>query len=134
MLIGFVQGYEELKWGISKLNPLCNGPLRAVACKMCLFSFNFVKPCMLYGMIGVPCLYNFALRKFDFRGLWSVTPKNRGWSNITQRQIGSLAVGTYHERGSAPRMLYATTVFCLLLAIYHIILILFPMFCTFFFI
>ena len=27
MLIGFVQGYEELKWGISKLNPLCNGPL-----------------------------------------------------------------------------------------------------------
>ena len=30
MLIGFVQGYEELKWGISKLNPLCNGPLRAI--------------------------------------------------------------------------------------------------------
>ena len=29
MLIGFVQGYEELKWGISKLNPLCNGPLLA---------------------------------------------------------------------------------------------------------
>ena len=28
MLIGFVQGYEELKWGISKPNPLCNGPLR----------------------------------------------------------------------------------------------------------
>ena len=26
MLIGFVQGYEELKWGISKINPLCNGP------------------------------------------------------------------------------------------------------------
>ena len=26
MLIGFMQGYEELKWGISKLNPLCNGP------------------------------------------------------------------------------------------------------------
>ena len=26
MVIGFVQGYEELKWGISKLNPLCNGP------------------------------------------------------------------------------------------------------------
>ena len=25
MVIGFVQGYEELKWGISKLNPLCNG-------------------------------------------------------------------------------------------------------------
>ena len=27
MLIGFVQWYEELKWGTSKLNPLCNGPL-----------------------------------------------------------------------------------------------------------
>ena len=27
MLIGFVQGHEELKWGIRKLNPLCNGPL-----------------------------------------------------------------------------------------------------------
>ena len=27
MLIGFVQGYEELKWGTSKLNPLYNGPL-----------------------------------------------------------------------------------------------------------
>ena len=26
MLIGFVQGYEELKWGMNKLNPLCNGP------------------------------------------------------------------------------------------------------------
>ena len=30
MLIGFVQGYEELKWGISKLNPLCNGPLKLI--------------------------------------------------------------------------------------------------------
>ena len=29
MLIGFVQGYEELKWGTSKLNPLCNGPIGA---------------------------------------------------------------------------------------------------------
>ena len=27
MVIGFVQVYEELRWGISKLNPLCNGPL-----------------------------------------------------------------------------------------------------------
>ena len=24
--IDFVQGYGELKWGISKLNPVCNGP------------------------------------------------------------------------------------------------------------
>ena len=30
MLIVFVQGYEELKWGISKLNPLCNGPDKAL--------------------------------------------------------------------------------------------------------
>ena len=30
MLIGFVQGYEELKWGIRKLNPLCNGPIETI--------------------------------------------------------------------------------------------------------
>ena len=36
MLIGVVQGYEELKWGISKLNPLCNGPLVVVGC-FCVF-------------------------------------------------------------------------------------------------
>ena len=30
MLIGFVQGYEELKWRISKLNPLCNGPMALI--------------------------------------------------------------------------------------------------------
>ena len=34
MLIGFVQGYEELKWGISKLNPLCNGPQTRVTIDM----------------------------------------------------------------------------------------------------
>ena len=35
MLIGFVQGYEELKWGISKLNPLCNGPLMSLKVFQC---------------------------------------------------------------------------------------------------
>ena len=63
---------------------------------------------MLYGIIGVPFVYNFALRKFDFRGRWSATPKNRGRSKKTQGWIGlksgggSLAVGTYLQRGSAP--------------------------------
>ena len=33
---------------------------------------------MLYGMIGVPFIYNSALRKFDFRGQWSVSPNSRG--------------------------------------------------------
>ena len=35
MLIGFVQGYEELKWGISKLNPSCNGPSMSIATLKC---------------------------------------------------------------------------------------------------
>ena len=33
---------------------------------------------MLYGMIGVPFVNNSALRKFDFRGRWSVSHKKRG--------------------------------------------------------
>ena len=37
MLIGFVQGYEELKWGISKLNPLYNGPLSHITCSIVLY-------------------------------------------------------------------------------------------------
>ena len=63
---------------------------------------------MLYGMIEVPFVCNFALRKIDFRGRWSVTPKNRGRSKKIQGQIGlksgggSLAVCTYLQRGSAP--------------------------------
>ena len=35
---------------------------------------------MLYGQKGVTIVYNFTLRKFDFRGQWSATPQNRGWS------------------------------------------------------
>ena len=34
-------------------------------------------------MIGVPFVYNSALRKFDFRGRWSVSPKNKGRSKKT---------------------------------------------------
>ena len=46
MLIGFVQGYEELKWGISQLNPLCNGPFRLIKTVQSLYmtwSSVFVK-------------------------------------------------------------------------------------------
>ena len=52
MLIGFVQGYEELKWGISKLNPLCNGPqgtlFHGVSCKT-LFEIKIVTDLMQCG-------------------------------------------------------------------------------------
>ena len=50
----------------------------------------------------------FVLRMFDFGGPWSVTLKNRGWSKKTEWQTilkskgGSLAAGTYLQRGSAP--------------------------------
>ena len=63
---------------------------------------------MLYGKIGVTILYNFALRKFYFRGQRSATPKNRGRSKKTQERTalknwgGSLAVGSYLQRGSDP--------------------------------
>ena len=63
---------------------------------------------MVYEINGVPFVYNFALRKFVFRGRWSVTPKNKGPSKKTQGRTGlksgggSLAVGTYLQRGSAP--------------------------------
>ena len=54
---------------------------------------------MLCATNGVTFVYNFALRKFDFRGQWSATPKNRGRSKTTQgpraleNGSGSLAVG-----------------------------------------
>ena len=41
---------------------------------------------MLYGMIGVPFVYNSALRQLDFTGRWSVSPKNRGRSRKTHDQ------------------------------------------------
>ena len=36
--------------------------------------------------IGVTFVCNFALRRCDFRGWWSATPKNRGRSKKTQEQ------------------------------------------------
>ena len=56
---------------------------------------------MFQGEIGVTFIYNFVLRKFDFRGQWSATPKNRGQSKQTLGQTalksggGSLAVVSY---------------------------------------
>ena len=63
---------------------------------------------MLCGKNWFPFAYNFALRKFNFRGQWSATYKNRGRSKKTQgrtdlkRRGGSLPVGTYLQGGSAP--------------------------------
>ena len=50
---------------------------------------------MLYGMIGIPFVYNSALRKFDFRSRWSVSPKNRGWSKKTEGQTAFMGY-VYH--------------------------------------
>ena len=44
MLIGFVQGYEELKWGISKLNPLCNGPIKMLLCGASVLNYSRHEP------------------------------------------------------------------------------------------
>ena len=44
---------------------------------------------MLYGMIGVTFVYNFALRKFDFR--WT-SKKTQGWTAL-KNGGSSLAVG-----------------------------------------
>ena len=60
-------------------------------------------------------MYNFALKKFDFRGRWFQTPKNRGWSKKTQGRTalnngggslpGSLAVGSFLQ-------VFVFTLFC----------------------
>ena len=48
------------------------------------------------------------MRNYDFRGRCSATPENRGLSKKTQRWTalkiggGSLPVGSYLQRGSAP--------------------------------
>ena len=86
--------------------------------KICLFSIYFVKYLisipgypsheMLYGRIRVTIVYSFELKKFDFRGWWSATPKYRGWSKKSygpttlKNRGGSLAVGSYFQRGSTP--------------------------------
>ena len=50
--------------------------------------------------------------KYDFRGRWSATPTNRGQSIKTQGRTalksggGSLAMGAYIQRGSAPLPLW----------------------------
>ena len=44
---------------------------------------------MLYEMIGFPFLYNFALRKFDFKGQGSVTPKNGGGGGAVKENSGA---------------------------------------------
>ena len=62
-------------------------------------------PC---GGIGVTSVYNVGLRKYNFRGQWSAPLRNRWWSKKTERLtvlksgVGSLAVGSYFQRGSAP--------------------------------
>ena len=66
MLIGFVQGYAELKWGISKLNPLCNGPLRNVNTDLCdpIFSSENINQNPIFSLIFFnqdPQLSNFAI-------------------------------------------------------------------------
>ena len=63
-------------------------------------------PC---GKIRVTFVHNFTLKKFDFRGWWLATAKHRRWSMKTQGQRalknggGSLAIGSYLQRGSAPQ-------------------------------
>ena len=80
--------------------------IRVVACKMCLFLLYFVKYMMFIALHALwnDWIDNSALRKFDFRGRWSVSPKNRGRSKKTQGWTGlksggsSLAVSTYLQR------------------------------------
>ena len=80
---------------MSVFNLLCEKP-----------DIHYIK--MLYGKIGVTILYNFALRKFDFRGRQSATPNNREWSEKTQERTAlknggdSLAVSSYLQKSSAP--------------------------------
>ena len=57
---------------------------------------------MLYGMIGVPFSYNSALRKFDFRGRWSATPKNQGRSKKTGTVVWQHSVATFKEAVPPP--------------------------------
>ena len=80
---------------------------------MCLFSLYFV----IYMVFIVwkalknildSFVANFVLRMSDFGGRWPVNLKNRGRSKKTEGRTrpksrgGSLAVGTYLQRGSAP--------------------------------
>ena len=63
---------------------------------------------MLSGRIGVTFVYAFTVRKYYFRGQWSATPKNGGWSKRTLgwtvlKSGGStLEVGTYLQEAVPP--------------------------------
>ena len=63
---------------------------------------------MLIGRIKVTFVHNFVLRNYDLKWQWSATQKNRGRSKKIQGQTalkngsGSLAVGSYLQRGSTP--------------------------------
>ena len=88
--IGAVNSFEGKKRGRSTSNYAL---IRVVACKMCLFSCYFVKYMIfitLHALLNYwsPFCIQFCivLRKFDFRGLWSVSPKNRGQSRKTHDQ------------------------------------------------
>ena len=78
--------------------------ISVVTCKMCLFSLYFVISMV---RIWISFVGHFVLRMSDFGGRWSVNLKNRGWSKKTEGRTrpkskgGSLAVGTYLQRGSA---------------------------------
>ena len=62
----------------------------------------------LESLLYITCTLSFPLRKYDFRGQLFAAPKNRGQSKRTQGRTvlknegGSLAVGSYLQRGSAP--------------------------------
>ena len=62
----------------------------------------------LFRRLWVTCVDTFVLRMFDFRGRWFMTLKNRGavkkseGRTASKSRGGSLAVGTYLQRGSAP--------------------------------
>ena len=82
--IGAINSFEGKKSGAVNFKLIC---------KMCLFSLYFMKYLMLITLHALlnnwsPFVYNFALRKFDFRGRWSATPKNRGRSKKTQGWTG----------------------------------------------
>ena len=56
---------------------------------------------MFYGTIGVTFENNFALRKLNFRGRWSATLKNRGWSKKIQGRTSLKSGGSSSAVGSS---------------------------------
>ena len=72
--LGAVTSFESNKEGRSTSN---TNLIRVVTWKKCLFSLYFAKCMILHGMlcgrIPVTFAYNFALRKYDYRGRWYAT-------------------------------------------------------------